>query len=86
MNLTSIFITLTTALGASVSYAVLEPSIAKLVEDSQTHLAVIDKTNREQTLKAATVMWQVARATQETPTAEQLVSDGYLDPKFMENK
>lgn len=86
MNLTYILTTLSLSLGAATSYALLEPSIADLVKRSEATLVVIDQTNRAETLKAATVMWQVSRSTQEIPTVEQLISDGFIDPKFLEKK
>lgn len=74
------------ALAAGGSYGVLEPHIEQLVSSAKVQLEVIEKTNRSETLKAATVLYQVQTGTTATPTPKELVDAGYLDPKFLDGE
>lgn len=73
------------AAGVSTGAVVLtEEQLREVFSSGQATIRVIHETNRKQTLEAATVMWQVQHQTTETPTARQLVDEGFLKHEFLE--
>lgn len=60
-----------------------EDQLSAIFSEGQATVQSIHQTNKQQTLTIAITLYQVHNATQSVPSVETLVSEGYLDPKFL---
>lgn len=71
------------SLAAAGAALLTQDELTAIQEKGTAQTSLIGSLNRNGTLRAATIQWQLATGSATVPTPEILVADGYLAPEFL---
>lgn len=71
------------SLAAAGAAVLTQDQLTAIQAKGYAQASLIGSLNRNGTLQAATIQWQLATGSATLPTPEMLVNDGYLAPEFL---